>query len=149
MIRIQLQTPSKGNQLLFTSPESRKRNGKMEASKMQNMSFEDFFPWLKNTEYKGPIGLTTKYYVKEDKVSKFCEIMKNHVAFAKAQVGVRHYKLHADINNSSIFWLISEYDSVEDSKNLCLSEAYIKNAEFLLDTMDEPVLQIGLYKALD
>ena len=62
---------------------------------MQNMSFEDFFPWLKTTEYKGPIGLTTKYYVKDDKVSKFCEIMKNHVAFAKAQVGVRHYKLHA------------------------------------------------------
>ena len=121
----------------------------MEASKMQNMSFEDFFPWLKTTEYKGPIGLTTKYYVKDDKVSKFCEIMKNHVAFAKAQVGVCHYKLHADINNSSIFWLISEYDSVEDLKNLCLSEAYIKNAEFLLDTMDEPVLQIGLYKALD
>lgn len=116
---------------------------------MQNMSFEEFIPWLKNTEYKGPIGITSKYYVKEDKVSKFREIMKDHVAFAKTQIGVCHYKLHADFNNSSIFWLISEFDSVEDLKNLCLSETYIKNAELLLDTMDEPVLQIGLYKALD
>ena len=116
---------------------------------MQNMSFEEFIPWLKNTEYKGPIGITSKYYVKEDKVSKFCEIMKNHVAFALTQIGVRHDKLHADFNNPSIFWLISEFESVEDLKNLCLSETYIKNAELLLDTMDEPVLQIGLYKALD
>ena len=83
------------------------------------MSFEDFFPWLKTTEYKGPIGLTTKYYVKDDKVSKFCEIMKNHVAFALTQIGVRHDKLHADFNNPSIFWLISEFESESRMLSYC------------------------------
>ena len=116
---------------------------------MQNMSCEEFIPWLKNTEYKGPIGITSKYYVKEDKVSKFRELMKDHVAFALTHIGVRHDKFHVDFNNPLIFWLKSEFESVEDLKNLCLSETCIKNAQLLLDTMDEPVLQIGLYKALD
>ena len=44
--------------------------------------------------------------------------MKDHVAFALTQTGVCHDKLHADFNNPSIFWSISEFDSVEDLKNL-------------------------------
>ena len=119
---------------------------KNETLTMNSMSLEEFLPWLENTDYKGPIGITSKWYVKADKVSKFCQIMNGHVAFVNSQIGVRLYKLHSDFKNPLAFWQFEEWDSVRDLKNLCSSETYIKNEELLQDTLGEPVLHIGLYK---
>ena len=110
---------------------------------MNNMSLEEFLPWLKNTDHKGPIGITSKCYVKADKVSKFRQIMNGHVAFV---IGVRLYKLHSVFKNPLAFWQFEEWDSVRDLKNLWSSETIIKNAELLQETFGEPDLQIGLYK---
>ena len=58
-------------------------------------------------------------------------------------------KRHADFNNPSIFWIIQEWETVTDLKNNYLCETYIKNMELIVDTLEEPICQIALYKALD
>ena len=44
---------------------------------MENIHFEEneFINWLQNTDYKGAISLTVKFYVKEDQVSKFHQVI--------------------------------------------------------------------------
>ena len=121
----------------------------MGPSKMYNIPLEEFFNWLRTTEYDGPVGISAKFYVKSGQVPKFREVMKARVNFSKSAIGVRSYKLHVDYNNPSIFWLIEEWDSVTDLKNHCLTETYVKNSEKFLDLMEEPVCQIGLYKSLE
>ena len=113
---------------------------------MNSMSFEEFLPWLKNIDHKEPIGITSKCYVKADKVSKYRQIMKGHVAFVNCQIGVRRYQLHSDSKNPLAFWQFEKWDSVRDLKNLWSSETIIKNAELLQDTFDQPALQIRPYK---
>ena len=115
---------------------------------MDNIRFDEFFNWLKTTKYDGPVGITAKFYVKSDQISKFCQVMNNNVEFSNTQVGVRLYKINIDFNNPSIFWLIEEWDTVTDLKNHYLCENYIKNAELIQDTLDHPICQIGVYKAL-
>ena len=95
------------------------------------------------------LGLTAKFYVKDGCESKFREAMKKNLDFSKTEVGVRHYKLHADFKNPLIFWLIEEWDSVSDLRNHCTSDAYVQNGKILLDNLEDPTCQIGLYKALD
>ena len=47
---------------------------------MENIQLgPEFQKWLETTEYTGPISLTVKFYVKENQVSKFREIMKNMI----------------------------------------------------------------------
>ena len=121
----------------------------MESQKMDNIRFDEFFLWLKTTKYDGPVGLTAKFYVKSDQVQKYCEISKNNVEFSNTQVGVRLFKRHADFNNPSIFWIIQEWETVTDLKNHYLCETYIKNMELIMDTLEEPICQIALYKALE
>ena len=95
------------------------------------------------------VGLTAKFYVKEGCESQFRESMKKNLDFSKTEVGVRHYKLHADYKNPLIFWLIEEWDSVSDLRNHCTSDAYVQNGKILQDNLEDPICQIGLYKALD
>ena len=116
---------------------------------MENLSFVEILPWLKTTIYDGPIGITAKFYVKSEKVKKFRPIMENFVKSTKNLNGLRLYKLHADFNNPKIFWVTEEWDTVTDFKKYYVSEAYIKNAESLKDTVDEPVCQIAIYKPLN
>ena len=50
---------------------------------MQNINVkEEFANWLKTSNYDGPINITAKFYVKEDHVSRFCEIMKTVVEYS-------------------------------------------------------------------
>ena len=95
------------------------------------------------------VGLTGKFYLKDGGRSKFLEAMKKNVDFSKTEVGVRHYKLNADFKNPLIFWLVQEWDTVTDLRKHCTSEAYVKNGKMLQDILEEPMWQIGLYKALD
>jgi len=121
----------------------------MGPSKMNNIPLEEFFNWLRTTKYDGPVGISAKFYVKSGQVPKFGEVMKARINFSKSAIGNRLYKLHADFNNPSIFWLIEEWDSVTNLKKFCLSEMYLKNSEMFLNLMEEPVCQIGLYKSLE
>jgi len=116
---------------------------------MNNIAFEQFFNWLRTTNHTGPVGITAKFYVKDGQASKFLEAMKNNVDFSNSEKGVRLYKLHADCFNPLTFWLTEEWNTVSDLKNHFLSESYIKNAELTAGLLEEPVIQIGLYKPLD
>jgi len=119
---------------------------------MDNIRFsahDGIFNWLRTTQYNGPVGISAKFYVKSDQIPKFREAMKARIDFSKSAIGIRHYKLHVDFNNPSIFWVIEEWDSVTDIKNHRLSEMYIKNSELFLDLLEGPECQIGLYKSLE
>ena len=59
--------------------------------------------WLETTEYTGPISLTVKFYVKENEVSKFREIMKTMVEYSNSDHGALMYKLNDDFK-VRIFW---------------------------------------------
>ena len=118
---------------------------------MNNIRFEEqeFYTWLNTVvDCEGPVGLTAKFYVKKDKVPQFCQVMKNNVDYSVGEKGVILYKLQADYKDSNIFWLIEEWESVSDLKAHCLSETYKKNADLLTSLLQEPVCQIGLYKAM-
>ena len=95
------------------------------------------------------LGLTAKFYVRDGCESKFREAMKKNLDFSKTEVGVRHYKLLAVFKTTLIFWLIEEWDSVSDLRNHCTSDAYVQNGKNLLDNLEDPTCQIGLYKVLD
>ena len=120
---------------------------------MNNIRFEEqeFYNWLQTTKYNGLIGLTAKFYVRDGKVPKFLEIMKNNVEFTNTEVGVRLYKLYGDYENPLIYWLIEEWDTVTDLKNHCTSETYVKNGKLLadLEILEDPICQIGLYKDMN
>ena len=103
----------------------------MGPKQMNNIPFEQFFNWLRTTDYNGPVGITAKFYVKDGQESKFREAMKKNVDFSKSEKGVRLYKLHADCFDPMIFWLTEEWSTVSDLKNHFLSETYIKNAEHM------------------
>ena len=119
---------------------------------MNNIRFEEqeFYDWLQTTEYNGPVGITAKFYLKDGAVSRFREVMKNNVDVSVGEVGVRHYKLHADYENPLIFWLIEEWDTVTDLKNHCVTESYVANSKVLVgELLKDPICHIALYKALD
>ena len=42
---------------------------------MENLKEHEFANWLKNTDYSGAVSLTVKFYVKEDQVSKFHQVI--------------------------------------------------------------------------
>ena len=67
----------------------------------------------------------------------------------KVELSHIEFERHADFNNPSIFWIIQEWETVTDLKNHYLCETYIKNMELIMDTLEEPICQIALYKALD
>ena len=43
--------------------------------------------WIGSTDYKGPVGLTVKLYIQEDKVNAFLEIMRKMIATTVAEKG--------------------------------------------------------------
>ena len=43
--------------------------------------------WMGSTDYKGPVGLTVKLYLQEDKVDAFLEIMRKMIATTNAEKG--------------------------------------------------------------
>ena len=42
---------------------------------MENLKENEFANWLQNTDYSGAVSLTVKFYVKEDQVSKFHQVI--------------------------------------------------------------------------
>ena len=64
---------------------------------MNNIRFEEkeFYNWLQTTKYNGLVGLSAKFYVRDGKVPKFLQIMKNNIEFTNTEVGVLFYKLYA------------------------------------------------------
>ena len=116
---------------------------------MDNISFEEFYAWLDNGgDYDGPVGLSAKFYVKEDQVSQFRQVMNNNLEHSLGEKGVRLYKMQADFKDSNIFWLIEEWDSVSDLRAHCQSETFKKNEGLMTSLMEVPICQIGLYKLL-
>ena len=120
---------------------------------MNNIRFEEkeFYNWLQTTKYNGLVGLSAKFYVRDGKVPKFLEIMKNNIEFTNTEVGVLLYKLYADYENPFVFWLTEEWKTVTDLKNHCTSETYVKNGKMLtdLEILQDPICQIGLYKGYE
>ena len=43
--------------------------------------------WMTSTDYKGPVGLTIKMYMQEDKVIDFLEVMKEMIPTTVAEKG--------------------------------------------------------------
>ena len=42
---------------------------------MENLKENEFANWLQNTDYSGAVSLTVKFYVKEDHISKFHQVI--------------------------------------------------------------------------
>ena len=42
---------------------------------MDNLKENEFGHWLQNTNHSGAVSLTVKFYVKEDQVSKFHQVI--------------------------------------------------------------------------
>ena len=113
---------------------------------MENIQLgPEFLKWLETTEYTGSISLTVKFYVKEDQVAKFCEIMKKMVAYSNNDHGALMYKLNEDFKDSTIFWLTEEWKSVSDLKNHATDENHAKVAKMLEETF-RAAPHVGLYK---
>ena len=114
---------------------------------MDNVSYEELAGWLESTKHVGSIGITAKFYVKEDQVDKFCEVMKNNVEHTQGEAGMLVYKLHADFKESNIFWLVEEWENVSYLKAHCSTEIFQRNGALINPLLKSP-WQIGLYKAL-
>ena len=117
--------------------------------KMENIHFEEneFKNWLTNTDYKGPISLTVKFYVKPDQVEKFREVMKGMIEYSYADHGALMYKLHVDYKDPTIFWLTEQWKSVADLKHHATDEKHEKTAKMLGGTL-RSTLHVGLYQPL-
>ena len=113
---------------------------------MENIQLgPEFQKWLETTEYTGAISLTVKFYVKENQVSKFREIMKNMMAYSNSDHGALMYKLNEDFKDSTVFWLTEEWKSVSDLKNHATDENHGKVSKMLGKTLRAPP-HVGLYK---
>ena len=113
---------------------------------MENIQLgPEFIKWLETTDYTGPISLTVKFYVKENEVSKFREIMKTMVEYSNSDHGALMYKLNDDFKDSTVFWLTEEWKSVSDLKNHATDENHGKVAKTLGETLRAPP-HVGLYK---
>ena len=113
---------------------------------MENIQLgPEFMKWLETTDYTGPISLTVKFYVKENEVSKFREIMKTMVEYSNSDHSALMYKLNDDFKDSTVFWLTEEWKSVSDLKNHATDENHGKVGKMLGETLRAPT-HVGLYK---
>jgi len=109
----------------------------------------DIFDWIKTTGHQGPVGLSTKYYVKSGCIIKFREVMDENIEFTKKEAGVRVYKLNADYKDwQNVFWMIEEWESAAHLLKHCTSETFIMREIALSDTMEQPFEQ-GLYTVME
>ena len=116
---------------------------------MQNINVkEEFANWLKTSNYDGPINITAKFYVKEDQVSKFCEIMKTVVEYSNTDHAALMYKMYVDYKDPSVFWFIEEWKSVDDLKKHIMDEKHVKDYKLISELLRAPT-HIALYKPLD
>ena len=116
---------------------------------MENITAQDMMIWVHTTQYEGPVGVTAKFYVKEEQVARFCEVMTSMVEHTRKEKGNRVYKLQADFKDSTIFWLLEDWESVSDLKSHCMTEIFQKNGEMMGSLLRDPAYLIGLYKSLD
>ena len=86
-----------------------------------------------------------KYPVKESEITNFQTTQQKLQEFATSQPGCKTFKLHEDFKDSSYFWLVEEWESVDAWKPYLMSDERSANAKSLMDMMTG-LPQLALYK---
>eukprot|EP00930_Biecheleria_cincta_P036128 TRINITY_DN24797_c0_g1_i1.p1 TRINITY_DN24797_c0_g1~~TRINITY_DN24797_c0_g1_i1.p1 ORF type:complete len:814 (+),score=141.66 TRINITY_DN24797_c0_g1_i1:25-2442(+) len=121
---------------------------------MENVERLSFYRWLEDQgDWNGPVGLTAKFTVADEKVAAFLDIMRDNIASTRQEKGMLQYDLVPDYtpgaagSGKTVYWLLERFQSKGDLLLHVQSEHYKRCQErFLSDMGGHPLVQIGLYR---
>lgn len=121
---------------------------------MENVERLKFYRWLEDqTDWNGPVGLTAKFTIADEKVEAFLDIMRDNIACTRQEKGMLQYDLVPDYSpeaagsGKTVYFLLERFQSKGDLLFHVQSEHYKRCQErFLSDMGGHPLVQICLYR---
>lgn len=114
---------------------------------MENIERLRFYQWLADAEYDGPVGLTAKFTLDEDKVPTFLDIMRENIAFTRRERGMLLYDLTPDYEQANVYFLLERFASRSALLAHIQSKHYARCQErFLSEMGGHPIVQICFYR---
>lgn len=121
---------------------------------MENVERLKFYRWLEDqADWNGPVGLTAKFTIADEKVEAFLDIMRDNIACTRQEKGMLQYDLVPDYSpdaagsGKTVYFLLERFQTKGDLLFHVQSEHYKRCQErFLSDMGGHPLVQICLYR---
>eukprot|EP00929_Paragymnodinium_shiwhaense_P002508 TRINITY_DN102778_c0_g1_i1.p1 TRINITY_DN102778_c0_g1~~TRINITY_DN102778_c0_g1_i1.p1 ORF type:complete len:486 (+),score=95.59 TRINITY_DN102778_c0_g1_i1:214-1671(+) len=115
--------------------------------RMENLDRLAFYRWLEESDYEGPVGLTAKYTLDEEKIPIFLDIFGENIAGTRREEGVIQYDLTPDFERKNVYWLLERFASRHALLEHVNQPHYHRTQErFKTDMGGHPLVQICFYK---
>lgn len=74
-------------------------------------TFEETLEWLQTTEYKGAVGVTALFRVKEEHTEAFKSLLEDLIPYVLKEDGCIEYGFNRDWKNVNEFWITEKWAS--------------------------------------